>query len=135
MWEDSARALDARSTGAAGAKPALDCLTPRELEPAEVLLAACYVVQGSNRGPETVLRRERLSPVHAALACVRHSKLGSLAGGSAGRATLDRVAQLTRVVPMFDLAVPRDLTAVRDVAASLVAWHRVATGPAVEVPA
>ncbi len=47
------------------------------------------------------IQRERLSPVHAALACVRFSKLGALGGGAVGAAVLDRAGSLTKAVPVY----------------------------------
>ena len=132
LWDDSVRALGLSASGDAGAKPTVDCLTRAELETTEVPLRACYVLQGSTDACRVVADRARLSPVHAALACVRYSKLGALAGGSEGQIVLDRVAALTSAVPVFEATVERDLERLEGLARAFIAWH---ASPNAERPA
>jgi hypothetical protein len=122
LWEDSARALDVRSGGETGGKPTIDALSPDRLETADVRLGACYVLQPTGSPGESV-RRSPMSAVHAALSCVRFSKLGPLLGGREGVVVLERAAGLTASVPIFAADVRRDLTTLDRVAAEFLAWH------------
>jgi hypothetical protein len=133
LWEDAARALGRPVSGHRGAKPIL-ALAPNDTEAAALPLAACYVLATSLEPNSAPVRRERLSPVHAALACVRFSKLGALGGGAVGAAVLDRAGTLTSAVPVFLATVRRDLARLDEVAERLMAWHdpaRVTDPPAV----
>ncbi len=127
VWEDTARALGLCVSGNGEGKPAAT-LAPNERETAPLPLAACYLLapSGEPNGDDphgAAIHRERLSPVHAALACVRFSKLGTLGGGVVGAAVLDRAAALTRAVPVFVAAVRPDLTRLDEVAERVMAWH------------
>lgn len=122
LWEDAARALGAVVSRPREAKP-VAVLAPSEVETAPMPLAACYLLESSPDLNSADVRRAQLSPVHAALGCVRFSKLGALAGGSAGVAVLDRAAALTKRVPLFVATVRRDLSRLGAVAEQLMAWH------------
>jgi len=127
VWDDAARALGLFVSGSGEGKPA-GTLAPNERETAPLPLAACYILapSGEPNGDEpdgAAIHRDRLSPVHAALACVRFSKLGTLGGGVVGAAVLDRAAALTKAVPVFSAAVRRDLTRLDEVADRVMAWH------------
>ena len=121
LWEDSARALGARTQPAEGVKPSIDCLTPDQLACEAVPLGACYVL-GSAEAASAVVRH-RVPPPEAAVAVVRYSKLGALAGGPEAAVVLGRAAELIRRLPVFGVTVPRDLGALQSAAASFVAWH------------
>jgi hypothetical protein len=123
LWNDSARALDAETHSTAGGKPAVGSLTPIEMAVDEVPLVACYVLEAGETGTLALVRRRRLSPPEAAIACVRFSKLGALAGGLDAATVLDRAAALTRLVPVLTATVRRDLASVQQLAARFVAWH------------
>jgi len=127
VWEDSARALGLFVSSRGETKP-MATLAPNERETAPLPLAACYLlapsVEPSGEGQHDVaIQRERLSPVHAALACVRFSKLGALGGGAIGAAVLDRAGRLTKRVPVFVAAVRPDLTRLDSIAECVMAWH------------
>ena len=127
LWEDTARALATFVSGAGEGKT-MASLVPNDLESAPLPLAACYVLVPSAEpngveGNGSAIQRERLSPVHAALACVRFSKLGPLGGGEVGAAVLERAGSLTTAVPVFVAAVRPDLTRLDEVAERLMAWH------------
>ena len=122
LWEDSARALGASAVGTDGAKSTLDLLPRDQRQDAGARLDACYFV-GPVAAVEPVAR-EQLSSVHAAVACVCFSKLGSLVGGTEATATLDRCARLVRGVPMYAASIPRDLGRLDEVATTVAAWHR-----------
>ena len=127
LWNDSARALRAPVSDLRGAKPTVDRLGPNETATEPVPLDGCYVLEASPELQAGAVRRERIPAVHAALAQVRFSKLGALAGGAVGAALLDRVANLTRTVPVFAAAIGRDLASLDDVASQFVTWHRPAS--------
>lgn len=131
LWDDAVRALGLERGGAAGAKPVLDCLTPDELTTVGVPLAACYVLSAVGGGGAGGVGRRRLSAPEAAMACVRFSKLGALTAGADAPAVLERAAALTRLVPMIDAAVRRNLDTLDRLAASFVDWH---TEPDLAVP-
>jgi hypothetical protein len=124
LWEDAARALGTHVSGPGGAKPVVS-LAPNEVETREVPLAACYFLGGSEPN-STKVRRAQLSAVHAAIGCVRFSKLGALGGGSAGVTVLDRAGTLTKGVPLFLATVPRDLARLDAVAEQFMTWHEPA---------
>jgi hypothetical protein len=132
LWDDAARALGVVTSGAGAAKPTVGCLTSNELESCEVPVAACYVLHAGERRAHAAAVREPMSPVHAAIACLRFSRLGPLAGGREGQVVLDRVARLARAVPVFDLTVRRDLAMLDDAAALVVAWHGAKSRAAAE---
>ena len=123
LWDDSARALNAATSRVAGAKPIVGGLTPADLMADDIPLVACYVLGVGDPGSSAPARRRRLSPPQAAIACVRFSKLGGLAGGVDAAAVLDHAAALARLVPVVSATVRRDLGALEQVAASFVAWH------------
>jgi hypothetical protein len=126
LWSDAARALRAPVSDVRGAKPTVDRLEPNEIETESVPLEVCYVLEASPELQAGIVRRERIPAVHAALAQVRFSKLGALAGGTVGADLLDRVSNLTRTVPVLRAAIGRDLASLNDVAARFVTWHRPA---------
>jgi len=126
LWEDTARALGTLVSGSGDAK-SMASLAPNELEAAPMSLAACYVLASvdpnGGDGNGAPIQRERMSSVHAALACVRFSKLGPLGGGAVGTAVLDRAGSLTKAVPVFVAVVQPDLTRLDEVAERVIEWH------------
>jgi len=127
LWDDSAHALGAAGEPRAGAKPTL-ALLPHQRQFEDAPLDACYVLYPAPDS-KTALRRDRLSPVHAAMACVSFSKLGSLAGGAEAITVLDRSTLLSRSVPFHAAGVPRDLSRLQETAEALLAWHCEGTMP------
>lgn len=123
LWDDSARALRVAVSEPVGAKPTVDRLEPNEIETGLVPLEACYVLESSPELEAGAVCRERIPAVHAALAQVRFSKLGALAGGAIGVGLLDRVTNLTRTVPVLRAAIGRDLESLPDVASQFMTWH------------
>ena len=127
LWEDSARALGAKSALNAGAKPMLDALPRSQRQDEALPLDACYIVAP---GASTAsVARERLPGAHAALVGVTFSKLGVLAGGETGAATLDRSARLARAIRIQFVRVPRDLARLVETANTITGWHRQAAAP------
>jgi hypothetical protein len=125
LWEDSARALGARLTESAQeAKPMTDALPSALLERSAVALGACYVLGAtSSSSTGAAIERQRLSPVHAALACVQFSKLGALLGGDEATVVLDRAAAVSSAAAVYAAEVRRDLASLDEVASRLVGWH------------
>lgn len=124
LWNDSARALGTESRGSVGAKPVVDQLPERCLAAVEVPLVGCYVLQSAER-QETPVVRDELSSIRAAIACVSFSKLGTLAGGVASAAILDRATMLAKGAPVYAARVSRDLDRIAETAAAFMAWHTV----------
>lgn len=126
LWDDSARALEIASHGDAGAKPTIEALPTNQLVSNDLRVTACYVLEAADphRDVDDAVRRTRMSSVHAAVTCIRFSKLGSLAGGSESGIVLERASRLAAAVPVYSAAVHRDLTTVGEVAAVFMAWQR-----------
>ena len=122
LWPDSARALGAHAENAT-VKPTLDRLPQQSLQTADVPLSACYVVAPADAASADLVSRQQLSSIRAAVACVGFSKLGSLAGGEQSAVVLDRAARLTRMIPVYEAIVHRDLTRLDAIADVLLAWH------------
>ena len=97
------------------------------MAPHDVPLSAIYVL-GAVDGTARVERASR-APRAAALALLANGKITELLGVNAAGDALSRCAALVHDAPVFDLAVPRDLRRVNDVASILLAWHG---GPATE---
>jgi hypothetical protein len=109
---------------AAFTKQILRGLPPDKLMFESVPLAAVYIVvptrpeRGGAAGTRT-----RLPAVRAALSLVEHSKSGALLGKSEAPALFDRAVSVAREVPVFELAVLRDLARIGEVARQLAEWH------------
>jgi hypothetical protein len=94
-------------------------------------LRAIYLIEPDSTGRMSVdVTSRRLPSSAAALALIRHDKLLGLLGPGEGATLLARAAAVTRVVPVYALSVARRLDRVRDVAATILAWH--AATPAVQ---
>ena len=128
LWTDSVRALRLDVGSSEGEKPTLDPLPAGQLEPGEVPLHACYILNPSSADGAAVVRND-VSPVHAALAFVQFSKLGALLGGSEAPVVLDRAAALAEAVPAYVVDVARDLRQLDGVAEQFLHWHRGVTSP------
>ncbi len=126
LWEDSARRVDGNRTTetGAGGKMVLSDFPEAQLMLEPTPLSAIYLLSPYlPDGERTGISREKLSPVLAALALVRHNKLGSLLGQSEAANTLDRAASLTKSVPVYSLFFPRDFELLDDVVEQLKDWH------------
>jgi hypothetical protein len=108
-------------------KLAGDKLVVRDVPVAEerwIPLDAVYVlsprVAAAGRPPVT---RHRLGSLEATLTLVRHGKIAPLLGGAEAASVLPRAGTVARDVPIFSLAITRDLTLLAEVAGQLVGWH------------
>jgi hypothetical protein len=90
-----------------------------------IYLLSPYISDGT---PPQVVRR-RLGALEATLALVRHGKIAPLLGGAEAASVLPRVSAVVREVPVFILAVPRDLTILADAAARIISWHAAVKAP------
>ena len=91
-------------------------------------LAAIYVLAPVN-AMDAVVREARATRA-AALALVANGKITELLGGDVEGDVLSRCVAMAHVTRMYDLAVPRDLARLDEVARALLAWHG---GPAANV--
>lgn len=100
------------------------------LEPAP--LAALYFLspQRADTGLDTVTRIP-VPPLHAAMGLVGQTKIGAMLGSHFAQQLLDAAAAITAAVPVYQLAVVRDLNRLSRVVDQLVDWH----GASVPTPA
>ncbi len=89
-------------------------------------LRAIYVLVPA--APSDVrVRRVRLSGAEAAIALAQQKKLAdSLIGYDDAASRLPRAASLAAAVPVYELHVPRDFTALHVVTERIMAWHDAA---------
>lgn len=87
-------------------------------------LDAIYVlVPRASDGAAALVRRQRLAPLEATLALVRHGKVAPLLGGMEAASVLPRASAVANAVPVFALEVARDLERIGDAARELAGWH------------
>ena len=86
-----------------------------------VPLAAIYLLQPMT-GESPVERAPRATRA-AALALLAHGKITALLGGNSAGDALSRCVAMAYDASVYDLAIPRDLERVHDVAAQLLMWH------------
>ena len=91
-------------------------------------LAAIYVLAPVNAMDAVV--REARDTRAAALALVANGKITELLGRDVEGDVLSRCVAMAHVTRMYDLAVPRDLARLDEVARALLAWHG---GPAANI--
>lgn len=84
-------------------------------------LDAVYVLGAAE--PSSPVARAPRAARAAALALLAHGKITELLGAAAAGDALTRCAQLAQAVPVYDLAVPRELARLPEVVATLQAWH------------
>jgi hypothetical protein len=86
-------------------------------------LGAVYVLQPVAQADGPAVQRVRLSDVEAALAVVRHTKVGKLLGGDEAALVFDYIVSVVQSVPVYQLMVAWDLERIDDVVRQLMAWH------------
>jgi hypothetical protein len=87
-------------------------------------LRAIYVLVPTAARPNSPAARRSLLPtVRAAVSLVQHAKLGALLGKSEAPVLLDRAVRVAAAVPVYELAIVRDLDRIPDVVAQLTEWH------------
>ncbi|HEX5436763.1 MAG TPA: hypothetical protein VFW98_06370 [Gemmatimonadaceae bacterium] len=100
------------------------------LEP--VPLGAIYILTPVVAEPGCdAVRRTRLPPVQGAMTIIRHSRIGPILGAHESAAFFPRAAAIADAVPVYTLAIARDLDRMPEVVAQLLQWH----GPAAQTRA
>jgi hypothetical protein len=87
-------------------------------------LGAVYILEGVDELNVPAVQRVQLSDVDAAVAVLRHTRAGSLLGGHEAARVFDNVISLVQSVPVYQLAVVRDLERLDEVVEQMLAWHR-----------
>ena len=107
-------------------------LPPDRLEDRVVPLAAVYLLAAAESivGGEAAARRP-LPPPLAAAAMVGQGKISEMLGAAEAPVLLRRAAVVASRIPVYQLAVHRDLDRLAEVAAQLAGWHAQAPGGAV----
>jgi hypothetical protein len=125
LWQDSAdKVASGRSLREGlGGKLVVSELPEGDVEPNPVPLAALYLLAPVEPGAAAETTRRRLPPVPAAMALVRHSKLGPLLGGKEAEAQLSLATAISGEVPVYALTVPRDFALLGEVGDRLTKWH------------
>lgn len=92
----------------------------------EVRLDALYALapQPTLLDDGELVTRTTLGPMSGTFMFMRHSKLGALLGGPESRLVFDRCAELAAVIPCHELAVPRDMELLPEVAGTIMSWHQ-----------
>ncbi len=72
---------------------------------------------------EPAVIRTPFAPVLAAAALVAHVKIGRMLGAAAAASMLERAAIISRMVPVHQLIVTRDLNRLPEAASQLLAWY------------
>lgn len=89
-------------------------------------LKAIYLLAPAQAGANSPAARRTLLPaVRAALSLVQHTKLGALLGKSEAPVLFDRAVRVAAAVPVYELAIVRDLDRIPEVVTQLTDWHAV----------
>jgi hypothetical protein len=132
LWDDAADRLAVHAYGEPGLVGRKLVVTgvPEALraeEPAP--LRAVYLLRPPDEplapapGAGDAATRTRLGATEGAVALVRHTTAGGLLGGSEAPRVLERAAAVARRVPVYALAVARDLARLGEAAAVIERWH------------
>jgi hypothetical protein len=124
LWNDAAARLAPDADHMAlGTKRLLRELPSGSLARSAAPLAAIYLLAPAPAGATEPVTRHRIATVPAALAIVRHAKLGELLAGSEAPSMLERAAAIAGAVPVYALRVARDLDRVGAAAERILDWH------------
>jgi hypothetical protein len=130
LWGDTASALPMQGICESlipGVKTTAIGFADRALTRGEVPLTAIYVLEPADKSSEASCRRTSLPPVGAAIAVAHQTKLAdSLIGMRAAGAQLSAAIAVVSTVPVFTLAVARDLTRLPELVQQIFDWHDVA---------
>jgi hypothetical protein len=130
LYSDSASRLGAGRGHATpgGGKLSLDALPDEARTRVSAPLDAIYLLTPVEPRPgRPAARRAAVDSITAALALVRHAKLGPLLGRGEAPVLFERAVDLARVVPVYSLSVARDLGRLEDVVTEVMAWHGART--------
>ena len=84
-------------------------------------LSAIYVLNAVL--PDAAVERAARAARSAALSLLVNGKITELLGAAGAGEALARCAAIASAVPVYDLAVPRDLARLGEVTHALIAWH------------
>jgi hypothetical protein len=125
LFADSAARLGVDGNGRiAAGKLNLDALPDERRMPAPAPLDAIYLLAPTTDPQARAAERRPVDSILSAVSLVRHAKLGPLLGRSEASALFERAVCLARAVPVYELAIARDLARLDDAVATLLAWHR-----------
>lgn len=131
LWTDSAERLASDRIGTGreyGGKHIVDWLPKDRIADQAVPLSAIYVLNPpTEQTLPAFVRRARVSDVPAAMALVRHAKIGALLGKSEAPVLFERAVATARAVPVYELDFVRDFAQVDHVVGQLMEWHAMAT--------
>lgn len=98
-------------------------------------LSAIYILAPVPADGRAPVVRTPMPGVHAAMSLVQHTKVGVLLRGSEAPAVFDRASRLAQRVPVYELAIARDLHRLPEVVATIGNWHGGFRGAPVPAPA
>jgi hypothetical protein len=121
-----ATGVDAPATPTREGKVALNQNAGRMAPDTPLPLAAIFLIAPTMQPllpEEPAVHRTPFAPVLAAAALVAHVKIGRMLGSSAAGPMLERAASISRMVPVHQLIVTRDLARLPEAASQLLAWY------------
>ncbi|MBL8960215.1 MAG: hypothetical protein JNJ98_10205 [Gemmatimonadetes bacterium] len=124
LWGDSAERVGLGATSAEGRKVVVTTFDEEQVTRAPVAFDAAYVLRPTAPDPGAPpVERIRLGEIDGAMALVEQAKVGALLGGREGPAFFEMAMSVARRVPVYALAVMRDLSRLDDVAQTVLGWH------------
>jgi len=128
VHEDAVGAVgvDAAATPTREGKVALNQNAGKMAPDKPLPLAAIFLIAPTMQpllAEEPAVHRTPFAPVLAAAALVAHVKIGRMLGSGAASPMLERAASISRMVPVHQLIVTRDLARLPEAASQLLAWY------------
>jgi energy-coupling factor transporter ATP-binding protein EcfA2 len=102
------------------------CVRELQTEPFKVPLAAVYVLSGTADGgsvPTEAIERKLIEPRLAVGALLQHLRLGTVIERSFASKSMRQLAAVVGAVPVYQLRLVRDWSAIDSVARRIIAWH------------
>lgn len=119
-------AADATFTSTREGKVALNQTAGRMAPDTPLPLAAIFLLAPTTESlseEDAPIIRRPFAPVLAAAALVAHVKIGRMLGPTAATPMLERAAAVSRMVPVHQLIITRDLARLPDAASQLLTWY------------
>jgi hypothetical protein len=133
LLEDSAHQLHSLAAGEHNrlrGKYRVTNLSPERVLTHRTGLAALYELDPrGSRDDEPAARRVRLAETAAAMALLRHPKIGECIARVDRLATLDRAARVVREVPVYRLDFTHEFSRLPEVVEQVMAWHSGKASP------
>jgi hypothetical protein len=99
-------------------------LADTQLMTHRVPLGAIYLINlVAPAADQAPVRRVRLSELDAAIAIVKHTKLGPLLGKSEGALLFDRAVSVAQSVPVYEMFMVRDMEQIDAAVNRILLWH------------